>query len=171
VSQSSSLPSVYLETTIPSYLTGRPSRDLVTAAHQQVTHDWWRVAQQSFRLYISGAVLDEIRSGDPEMASRRLMVVRDLPVLELREDVNELAEIYIRELRLSDRARIDLVHVAYAVAYNLDYLVTWNCRHIANGSVIRRLIELNRRLQKPTPVIVTPEELQPGSQEGGGHDL
>lgn len=160
-------PSVYLETTIPSYLASRPSRDLVTAAHQQVTHEWWRGAQQSFRLYVSEAVLDEIRAGDPEVATRRLGVVQDLLVLELRDDVIELAEIYGRSLGLPERAKIDLIHVAFAVAYNLDYLVTWNCKHIANGSVIRRLIELNRRLQKPTPVIVTPEELQPMPFEGG----
>jgi len=153
--------SVYLETTIPSYLASRLSRDLVIAAHQQITLDWWRTARDSFRLYISEAVMDEIRDGDPEIAARRLELVQDLPVLELGDDVQELVEIYLHSLGLSDRSQVDLVHIAFAVAYDLDYLVTWNCKHIANGSVIRRLGEINRRIKKPTPVIVTPEELQP----------
>ena len=159
-------PSVYLETTIPSYLASRPSRDLVTAAHQQVTHDWWLVAGRHFRLYASEAVIEEIRQGDPEIAARRLELIRDLPVLELRDDVIELAEIYARSLGLSQDAKVDLVHIAFAVAYDLDYLVTWNCKHIANGSVIRRLTQINQRLRRATPVIVTPEELQPESLEG-----
>lgn len=163
--------SVYLETTIPSYLASRPSRDLVTAAHQQVTHEWWSAARTSFRLYVSEAVIDEIRGGDPEIAAKRLELVEDLPILELRDDVLDLVEIYGRGLGLPDRAQVDLVHIAFAVAYDLDYLVTWNCKHIANGSVIRRLGELNRRLKKPTPVIVTPEELQPISAERGNYDL
>lgn len=153
--------SVYLETTIPSYLASQPSRDLVIAAHQQITHDWWRAARDSFRLYVSEAVMDEISDGDPEVAARRLELVQNLPILEIRDDVLELVEIYRHRLGLSERSQIDLVHIAFAVAYDLDYLVTWNCKHIANGSVIRRLGEINRRLQKPTPVILTPEELQP----------
>jgi predicted nucleic acid-binding protein len=163
--------SVYLETTIPSYLASRPSRDLVTAAHQQITHEWWNTAKTFYRLYVSEAVIDEIRGGDPEIAVRRLQLVEDLPILEIRDDILELVEIYGKSLGLPDRAQVDLVHIAFAVAYDIDYLVTWNCKHIANGSVIRRLSEINRRLQRPTPVIVTPEELEPTSIERGIHDL
>lgn len=164
-------PSVYLETTIPSYLASRPSRDLVTAAHQQITHDWWLVAGRYFRLYASEAVIEEIRQGDPEMAARRVEFVRDLPVLELRNDVMELAEVYTKSLGLTPEAKLDLIHIAFSVAYDLDYLVTWNCKHIANGAVIRRLTQVNHRLGKSTPVIVTPEELQPESLDGGNHGL
>lgn len=105
--------------------------------------------------------MDEIRDGDPEIAARRLELVQGLPILELGDDVRELVEIYCHRLGLSDRSQVDLVHIAFAVAYDLDYLVTWNCKHIANGSVIRRLGEINQRFKRPTPVIVTPEELQP----------
>lgn len=150
---------VYVETTIPSYLAARPSRDLITAAHQQITHDWWETAADRFRLYVSEAVLEEIRAGDPDYVVRRLRVVAGLSVLAFSGDVEWLIRIYDRQLGLQGSARADLPHFAYAVAYNIDYLVTWNCAHIANGQVIRRLTRVNADIGRPTPVIVTPEEL------------
>ena len=160
--------SVYLETTIPSYLAASPSRDLVTAAHQQITHEWWGTAKQRFDLYISEAVLDEIRSGDPDYAVRRMEVVAELDVLAFSDDVESLIRAYDGRLGLVGSAIADLPHFAYAVAYNMDYLVTWNCKHIANGQVIRRFSAVNSELGRPTPVIVTPEELLaafPGDDE------
>jgi hypothetical protein len=150
---------VYLETTIPSYLAGRSSRDLIVAAHQQITQEWWGRAKEQFSLFISEAVLEEIRAGDPEMAARRLEIVAGLPVLGIRDDVRDLVRIYHGQLGLPPQAGADVVHIAFAVAYEVDYLVTWNRKHIANGQVIRRLLELNRKLGRSTPVIVTPEEL------------
>ena len=153
------MPSVYLETTIPSYLAAHPSRDLIMAAHQQITHDWWLNAQERFDLYISDAVLNEIRGGDPDAAVRRLAIVNGLPVLQLNGDVRNLVHEYDRRLGLVGRARADLPHFAFAVAYEMDYLVTWNCRHIANGEVIRRLLNANAELQRSTPLLITPEEI------------
>ncbi len=153
------MPSVYLETTIPSYLAAYPSRDLVMAAHQQITHDWWRTAHDRFDLYISEAVLDEIRRGDADAAERRLETVADLAVLAFSQDVESLIRTYDRRLGLAGYGRADLPHFAFAVAYKMDYLVTWNCAHIANGQVIRRLLAVNNEIGRPTPVIVTPEEL------------
>ncbi len=150
---------VYLETTIPSYLASRPSRDLVVAAHQQITHDWWAQARSRFDLFLSEAVLEEIRAGDPEAAARRMEVIRELPVLTLKDEVRELVDTYSRRLGLPTQARTDVVHIAFAVTYQLDYLVTWNCKHIANGQVIYRLIEVNSEIGKHTPLILTPEEL------------
>jgi len=136
--------SVYLETTIPSYLAALPSRDLIVAAHQQITRDWWREARERFDLYISDAVLSEIRSGDRDAVARRLEVISDLPVLELNNDVRKLVHEYDRRLGLVGRARADLPHFAFAVSYEMDFLVTWNCRHIANGEMIRRLLSRSR---------------------------
>ena len=153
------MPSVYLETTIPSYLASNPSRDLIMAAHQQITHDWWQDAHDRFDLYISEAVLSEIRSGDPDAAERRLALVNGLPVLQLNDDVRSLVHEYDRRLGLTGRARADLPRFAFAVGYQMDYLVTWNCRHIANGEVIRRLLDANAELQRPTPLLLTPEEI------------
>ena len=159
------MPSVYLETTIPSYLAAHPSRDLIVAAHQQITHEWWLDAHDRFDLYISEAVLHEIRSGDPDAAARRLAIVNGLPVLQLNDDVRTLVHEYDRRLGLTGRARADLPHFAYAVAYEMDYLVTWNCRHIANGEVIRRLLAANAESQRPTPPLLTPEEIPPPPEE------
>lgn len=159
------MPSVYLETTIPSYLAAHPSRDLIMAAHQQITHDWWLNAQDRFDLYISDAVLNEIRSGDPDAAARRLAIVDGLSVLQLSEGVRNLVHEYDLRLGLTGRARADLPHFAFAVAYQMDYLVTWNCRHIANGEVNRRLLVANVELQRPTPLVVTPEEILSNPEE------
>lgn len=150
---------VYLETTIPSYLTARPSRDLIVAGHQQVTYDWWENADKRFDLFVSEAVLEEISAGDPNVAVRRQELVQALPVLELNKDVRALAMIYEKDLGLPEKARVDVVHIAFAVAYEMDYLVTWNCAYIANGEVIRRLLEINLSLNRKTLIILTPEEL------------
>src|SRR5436309_1263652 len=94
------MPSVYLETTIPSYLAAYPSRDLIIAAHQQITHEWWRDAPQRFDLYVSEAVLDEIRRGDADAVTRRLAIVDKLPILELNDDVRTLVRAYEQKLGL-----------------------------------------------------------------------
>ncbi len=153
------MPTVYLGTTIPSYLVARPSRDLVVAAHQQITQEWWATARDRFEIFVSEAVLGEIRKGDSEWAARRLGVVRELPVLAGSEDVDFLVETYDSRLLLPQQARADLAHIAFAVAYRLDFLVTWNCKHIANAAVVRRLLAINGELGRATPLIVTPEEL------------
>ena len=88
-----------------------------------------------------------------------MAIVDGLPVLELNDDVRNLVYEYDRRLGLIGRARADLAHIAFAVAYEMDYLVTWNCRHIANGEVIRRLLDANAELRRPTPLLVTPEEI------------
>ena len=161
------MPNVYLETTIPSYLAARPSRDLVIAAHQQITHEWWGDAQERFELYVSEAVLAEIRAGDPDAAAQRIELVAGLPVLELNADVRSLVALYDERLGLVGRARADLPHFAFAVAYEMDYLLTWNCTHIANGEVVRRLMRVNAEIGRFTPLIVTPEGIL---ESPGGHE-
>jgi hypothetical protein len=150
---------VYLETTIPSYLAAYPSRDLIIAAHQQITSEWWQTAKDRFNLFISEAVLYEIRSGDLQTSLKRVELVKDIPILELNEDVQSLVQHYDKKLGLFGKAKADIPHFAYAVAYNMDYLVTWNCSHIANGEIIRRLFAVNSSIGRSTPIIVTPEEI------------
>ncbi len=150
---------VYVETTIVSYLAAYPSRDLVTAAHQQITRDWWHVVRNRFELYISETVIAEIQAGDPEAGDRRLQIVQNLPLLELTDDVQILAKHYNKTLGLSGKAQADIPHFAFAVSYEMDYLVTWNCSHIANGEMIKRLMKVNNELKRPTPLVVTPEEI------------
>ena len=149
-------PTLYFGSTIPSYLAARPSRDLIVAAHQQITHEWWQQVRPNFDIYISEAVLEGIRAGDPEAASRRLALVEELLILALTEEVETLAEEYQNKLGLPG---LDVVYLACAVVYELDYLLTWNCAHLANGVVIQRLHAVNPMLGRMTPIIVTPEEL------------
>ena len=129
------------------------------AAHQQITCEWWQRTRTNFDIYVSEAVLDEIGAGDPDAASRRLTIVEQLPILALTEDVSTLSMEYQHKLGLPRTAQLDVVHLAYAVAYELDYFLTWNCAHIANGVIIQRLQKANVALGRATPVIVTPEEL------------
>ena len=152
-------PTLYLESTIPSYLAGRPSSDLIVAAQQKITHDWWQEARTKFSISISEAVLEEIEAGDPDAANRRQTFVANLPILELKDDVAILAEDYLNRLQLPQSAQLDALHMAYAVVYEMDYLLTWNCKHIANGVIIQRLQTANLELTRHTPIIVTPQEL------------
>src|SRR3972149_4503521 len=161
------MPSVYLETTIASYLAAQPSRDLIMAAHQQITHQWWLNARDRFDLYISDAVLNEIRGGDPDAAARRLAIVNGLPAPQTNDDVRKPGHENDRPLGLVGRARADLPDFAFAVAYQMDYLVTWNCRHIANGEVIRRLLDANAALHRPTPPVGAPGRNPPWLRGGG----
>jgi hypothetical protein len=162
------MPSVYVETTIPSYLTAAPSRDLVMAGRQQITRDWWQNAQERFTLYVSEAVLQEIRAGDSVAAARRIELVKGLTVLDVTKEVDSLAEIYQRHFGLPQRARTDIVHIAVAVVYELDYVVSWNCKHIANAQILRRLMDVNYTLGRFTPLLCTPAELlELPEQEGG----
>ena len=153
------MPTVYVESSVLSYLAALPSRDLLIAAHQQVTHDWWRNAPSRFDLFVSQLVLDEIRRGDSQVAQRRLELLGDVPVLKMNEEVRELTAVYAQRLGLTGRAVADLPHFAFSVAFSMDFLVTWNCSHIANGHVIRKLTSINADIGRVTPSIVTPEEL------------
>lgn len=150
---------VYVETTIPSYLAANPSRDLLTAAHQEVTWRWWETARERFDLYISETVLDEIAAGDPDAGERRKKIITGLPVLAVDDRVRKLARTYRDKLGLPKDSEADALHIALCVAHEMDYLVTWNCGHLANGKVIRRLQELNLGMKLFNPLMVTPEEL------------
>ncbi|MBI2266488.1 MAG: type II toxin-antitoxin system VapC family toxin [Armatimonadetes bacterium] len=152
-------PTLYLESSIVSYLAAHPSRDLIVAAHQQVTKEWWDQARERFVVYTSEAVVDEITAGDPDAAARRVSFITGIPSLALTNEVKVLARAYQEKLGLPSKAFLDSVHLAYAVAYQMDYLLTWNCAHLANGIVISRLQIINRAEGRNTPVIVTPEEL------------
>ncbi|MBI5474475.1 MAG: type II toxin-antitoxin system VapC family toxin [Ignavibacteriae bacterium] len=152
-------PSVYIETTIPSYLVSRPTRDVVISANQQMTRDWWRERRTEFDMFVSDVVREEILRGDPEMSRKRAEIVRSLPILEPNETVDGLVRIYKAHIGLPLDAAPDIAHISYAVAYEMDYLLTWNCKHIANGAVIRRLQKVNGGLGVRTPTIVTPYEL------------
>ncbi len=149
----------YIETSIISYLTAWPSRDLVRAAHQQVTRDWW-VTRDSFDLFASQFVIDEAAAGDESAAASRLAVLQEAALLDITEDVILLAENLIAGNGLPQKARVDAIHVALATVHGMDYLLTWNCKHIANASLRGKIEDLCRAAGFEPPIICTPLELQ-----------
>lgn len=154
---------LYLETTIISYLTARPSRDLMTLALQHMTADWWERRHADFDLYVSQFVLDEAARGDPDAAARRLACMQDVPLLEVNPEAIALAGQLIKQHVLPEKAADDAFHIALAAVQGIDLLLTWNCAHIAN-------VELRPAIQATIegsgyicPIICTPIELLGGS--------
>ena len=154
--------SVYLETTIIGYLTSRPSRDLIVAAHQQLTRDWWDLHRTSYDLFVSEAVVAECGAGDPQAAQERLGCLSDLPVLDVTGEAELLAESLIRGVPLPDKANIDALHVALATVNGIDYVLTWNCTHIANAVLQHRIEAICRAAGYNPPIICTPQQLMEG---------
>ena len=150
---------IYIETTIPSYLTARPSRDIVQAARQQLTREWWDVERRNYDLCISQIVLDEAAAGDTEAAQRRMAVIDTLPLLDLTFEVDGLAETIMQSGLLPASASRDAVHIAVTAIHQVHFLLTWNCRHIANATIFRDLQHIIMSAGYDVPVICTPEEL------------
>lgn len=152
-------PRVYIETTIPSYLTARPTRDVLLLADQQSTRDWW-ARRDSFDLFISRLVLDECEAGDPAAAADRLAVLVGFPVLDLSAEVEGLTEVLMRAVRLPAKAQADAGHIATAAAHGMEYLLTWNCRHIANATLRPRIEAACLAAGYEPPLICTPNQLR-----------
>lgn len=153
---------LYVETTIPSYLTSWPSRDLVVAGHQQITREWWEKRRDNFQLYISQLVVDEAGAGDPVAARKRLKVLEGLPLLDITPEVAEVASSILSSGKVPRKAATDAAHIAIAAVHGMDFLVTWNCVHIANAVIAKSLVSICREHGYECPVICTPEELMGG---------
>jgi hypothetical protein len=152
-------PRVYIETTIPSYLTARPSRDLIRAAHQQLTREWWD-QRAEFDLYVSRLVLLECGAGDPDAAAERMASLAGLPVLSEVEPIIALADALLDGVPLPAKASADAVQIATSAVHRMDYLLTWNCRHIANATLRSRVEAICRAAGFEPPLICTPDELR-----------
>lgn len=161
-------PRIYLETTIPSYLMAWPSRDLVRAAHQQLTREWWQRRRAEFELFVSQVVVRECQAGDPVAAAERLEVLRDVPLLEQTEEATDLAQVLLKQVPLPDRAAVDALHIAIATVHGMDFLLTWNCTHIANAAFRDQIESVCREAGYEPPTICTPEELllEEGEEHG-----
>ena len=154
--------SVYLETSFASYLVAWPSDSLVTAALQRLTQRWWDARRDAFELFVSELVLAEARSGNPSAAARRLAVLATIPVLHATPAAEALTERILAARLVPPKARADAAHIAIAAVHGMDYLVTWNCRPIANAITRKRIEQLLREAGYDAPVLCTPEELQEG---------
>lgn len=152
-------PKLYLETTIPSLLTAKPSRDVVVAGQQQVTRDWWNERRQLYELYVSTLVMEEAERGEAEAAAARLRELRECRVLPYPAEAQELTRALLASRLIPANAEADAAHIAIASVHEMDFLLTWNCRHIANAVIVKRLRALCEREGHPAPVICTPFEL------------
>ena len=150
---------LYMETTIPSYLLAEPSRDLVASARQEVTRTWWRRDCARFQIYISDNVIQEAEQGDPRAAKKRLAFLEPFSVLEATPVVLRLTKLYLDKRIVPLEKPGDAAHLAFASAYCLRFLCTWNFKHLANAFSIFRLRELNEKHALFTPQVCTPEEL------------
>ena len=151
--------SVYLETTVVSYLTARRSRDLVVAAHQEITREWWRDAVGQYHLVASGLVVSEAGSGDPDAARERLKILNPVALLDVTGDAENLAGSLIDAGAVPPQAAEDALHIALAATNGVDFLVTWNFRHIANATMRAHIERVCRESGFEPPVICTPTEL------------
>ena len=158
---------VYIETTIPSYITSDLSNDIIILGHQKLSIDWWKNYKKHFDLFSSEIVIDEIIKGDNEKAEKRIALIKDMKILDFNEEVEALGAKYFSYFNLPKKALFDAFHIALTVYYKMDFLLTWNCTHLANANVRVRLLEYNLKAGYKTPDICTPEELLPMEDNNG----
>jgi hypothetical protein len=150
---------VYIETTIVSLLVSNQSRDVATAAQQQVTRDWWLLRRRAFDCVTSDQALTEASRGNEEQAKLRLEALRGLPVIAITPEIEKLAGEFLRTGCLPATARPDAIHLAAAAVTQIEFLLTWNWRHLANGQILRRLQREAERSGWQLPFVCTPAEL------------
>ena len=152
-------PRIYLETSVVSYLVGRLSRDVIVLGNQELTREWWARSGADYECFVSEVVIAEISGGDQDIANQRLRIAGQLPLLAVTEEAERLAPLLLKAGGLAPNAATDALHMALAAFHGMDYLLSWNCSHIANAT-IRRAIEKQCRLSGyEPPVICTPQEL------------
>ena len=151
--------SVYLETTIISYLAAKPSRDIFVFGRQAITQNWWQLRRESFELVISDLVLQEMQAGDADAASRRMALASGIPALPVRRNALMLAEVLVAEGPIPAHYQEDALHVALCAVNSIDFLLTWNCTHLANAAIRYDLESCVDGMGYQCPIICTPEEL------------
>ncbi len=156
------LPSVYLETSVISYLVGRLSTNARVAANQETTREWWQTRREKFDLYVSAVVQGEAQRGDPNIASERMAIVRALRLVQVTPEALDLASALIAGAGVPKKANEDALHIAVAATNGIEYLLTWNCTHIANAVTIPRVNSICRGCGFEPPLIYTPLELMEG---------
>jgi hypothetical protein len=155
-------PKVYVETSVISYLTSRPNRDLVIAGNQQVTQEWWQTRRAGYDLYVSQLVIQEASFGDAVAAANRLQALHGIPLLQLTEEGKQLAEQLIRKGAIPKKVVEDALHIAIATSHGMEYLLTWNFKHIANAVMRSKIEAVCRSEGYEPPTICTPQELLGG---------
>ncbi|MCX6049113.1 MAG: type II toxin-antitoxin system VapC family toxin [Chloroflexi bacterium] len=152
-------PTVYIETSVLSYLTARPSRDIIVAGQQQITSEWWENSKDGYTLFVSAVVVEEASSGNVEAAERRLESISEVDVLEVTDNAIQLAALLIQKRAMPAKAVQDALHIAIASVNRIQYLLTWNYKHIANATMREAINQICREAGYTAPVICTPAEL------------
>ena len=150
---------VYIETSVIGYLTGRPNRDVVIAAHQELTRQWWETRSPAFDLLVSELVREEAGRGDAEASAKRLTVIAKIPILQVNDLAVSIAAELVSAGPIPRESVADALHISIAAVNGVDYLLTWNCKHLANAQIVRIISLVCTRLGQRIPVICTPEEL------------
>lgn len=153
------MPRAYIESSVPSFYVARPSRQLALIAKQQATKDWWDGGCSGLEIVTSLETLDEIAKGDSEKAQERLDLVSELPILAVTDDVADLAEKLVDSGIVPKKASSDAIHIAVASVHAVEFLVTWNFRHIANPFLRERIRDLVNGKGFRMPTMCSPEEL------------
>jgi predicted nucleic acid-binding protein len=153
------MPTVYVESSIISYLRQKPSADILNAARQLLTMRWWTNERAAYELVISQYVLDEISVGNSALAAERLLAVEGIPVLPSASEIPQIASAIMARAVLPPKAQVDALHIAAVAHHRINYLVTWNCSHIANARILPKIFTALREMDLPLPIICTPEEL------------
>jgi hypothetical protein len=152
-------PKVYIETTVVSYLTSRESSIPLIAGRQQITREWWEDRRKFFDLTVSEIVVQEASEGDIEAANKRIAILDGIPSLSMSQEVLILAEALVSAGTIPNEWIEDAFHIAIAAVNGVDYLVTWNCKHIANAKLRHDIEQVVEKHGYACPVICTPEEL------------
>ncbi|MCP4698731.1 MAG: type II toxin-antitoxin system VapC family toxin [Gammaproteobacteria bacterium] len=152
-------PTVYIETSVVSYLASRPSSDVIIAGWQAISHDWWDNHRQRFDLRISVLVEEEISRGDESAAKRRLALVTGIPSLSISEEAVNLAELLLSQGTVPKGSEEDALHIGIAAAQGADYLLTWNFKHINNAETKSVIIKTVESCGFVCPQLCSPEEL------------
>jgi len=152
-------PIVYIESSVISYLVSRPSRDVVIAGRQAISHDWWENHRQRFALRVSALVEEEISRGDSLAAQRRLALIEDIPSLSISDEATELAELLLTQGAVSEGSEEDALHIGIAAAQGADFLLTWNFKHINNAEMKSAITKVVESCGLVCPQICSPEEL------------
>jgi hypothetical protein len=150
---------VYIETSIVSYLRQKPSTQVVTAARQLLTHRWWDDERQNYELVVSQYVVDEASAGDPALAAERLEMLEGIPLLPNAREIPQIAAEIMSLGVLPAKAQVDALHIAAVAHHRIKYLLTWNCKHIANAKILPNIHHVLTELGIPIPMICTPEEM------------
>lgn len=151
---------VYLETSVISYLTARPSTDVIKLAKQELTRQWWETSRHHFEIFVARPVIEEIRAGDPDAATRRMDAVTGMPELAVTNEVNALFIKLLSANIVPEKAPLDALHIAITAVHGIDFLLTWNCTHINNAMNKPKIAEIIKEAGYTVVTLATPEELR-----------